>query len=203
MKRAFIVAMECEAEAIRPALRDGDRIYVCGIGKVNAAMAARQAVCEGAELLLNAGVCGGFGADVDVGGVYEVRAAVEYDFDLAAVNGTRVGQLDECDTPFLPAATFGVHPAKILATGDHFNDSEHDYALICDELGAELRDMEGAAVAHVACRCGVKFAALKAVTNVAGQGSMTGQYRRHRAAVLARLSAALPAWLEGMAAAFV
>lgn len=196
MKRAFIVAMECEAAAVRPALRGSDRLYVCGIGKVNAAMAARQAVCEGAELLLNTGVCGGFGAAVEVGGIYEVRAAVEYDFDLAQINGTRVGQLDECDSPLLPAATAGVYPAKILATGDHFNDSERDYALICDELGAELRDMEGAAVAHVAWRCGVKFAALKAVTNVAGRGSMTGQYRRHREAALSRLAAALPIWLE-------
>ena len=37
--RAFVIAMRCEADAVEPHLKPGDRVYVAGIGKVNAAAA--------------------------------------------------------------------------------------------------------------------------------------------------------------------
>lgn len=190
--RVFVIAMECEAQCVRPVLKDGDRIVVCGIGKVNAAAAAQRAISEyGADLIVNAGLCGGFGEDVEVCGVYEVTAAVEYDFDLAKLNGTAVGVLDEYDTPYLEVSGTGVFPGAILATGDHFNDSEADYALIRDELKASLRDMEGAAIAHVCKKNGVRCQMVKCVTNVAGKGSMTGQYEANRELALSRLAEAM------------
>jgi len=193
--RAFVIAMECEAEAVRPHLKPDDRLYVCGIGKVNAAAATMKAICEGATEIWNAGLCGGFGDDVEVGDVYAVEKAVEYDFDLAKLNGTRVGQLNECDTPYLPLHPLPTAncqpPSLILATGDHFNDSEADYDLITKVLCASLRDMEGAAIAHVCRNEGVRCCSVKCVTNVAGKGSMTGQYEENRRRCLSRLSEAL------------
>lgn len=216
--RAFVIAMECEADAVRPHLRPGDRLYVSGIGKVNAAAATQKAIDEGATEIWNAGLCGGFGDDIDVGDIFAVEAAVEYDFDLAKLNGTRVGQLNEYDTPYLPfvrisnlksqisesaqvsesgqvSGTSQISESglrrRVLATGDHFNDSETDYALITKELGASLRDMEGAAIAHVCKKNGVPCYSVKCVTNVAGKGSMVGQYDDNRAKCLVRLSAAL------------
>ena len=189
--RAFVIAMECEARAVKAALREGDRMYICGIGKVNAAMATQRAIDEGAEEIINAGLCGGFGGEVEIGVTYEVTAAVEYDFDLAKLNGTRVGQLDERDTPFFECAHEGRLEGRILATGDHFNDSENDYHLIASELGAQLRDMEGAAIAHVCERNGVRCRLYKCVTNIAGRGSMTGQYENNREKVLECLKNAL------------
>ncbi len=202
--RAFVIAMECEAEAVRPALRDGDKLYVSGIGKVNAAAAAQLAICEGAGEIWNAGLCGGFG-NVEVGGVYGVDSAVEYDFDLAKLNGTAIGVLDEMTTPYLPLRT--VEDAamrfpnfkgwRTLATGDHFNDSENDYSLITQTLGASLRDMEGAAIAHVCMRRNVPCVSFKCVTNVAGRGSMTGQYCDNRSRCLDNLSAAMKELVQG------
>ena len=58
--RAFVIAMECEADAVRPSLRPDDRLYVSGIGKVNATAATQRAICEGAAEIWNAGLCGGF-----------------------------------------------------------------------------------------------------------------------------------------------
>lgn len=189
--RAFVIAMRCEADAVEPHLKLGDRLYVAGIGKVNAAAATQKAICEGADEIWNAGLCGGFGDDVAVGDIFTVDRAVEYDFDLAKLNGTRVGQLNEYDTPYLPFAPAKGLPARTLATGDHFNDSETDYALITKELGASLRDMEGAAIAHVCKREGVRCHAVKCVTNVAGKGSMTGQYEENTRRCLERLSHAM------------
>ena len=202
MKRAFVIAMECEAEAVRPALRNGDRLYISGIGKVNAAAATQLAICEGADEIWNAGLSGGFG-DVKVGGVYGVERAVEYDFDLAKLNGTAVGVLDEMKTPYIPCSKIKgaelVIPKfrgwRTLATGDRFNDGEGDYDLITRTLGASLRDMEGAAIAHVCMRRGVPCFSFKCVTNVAGGGSMTGQYKENKSRCLAALETAAKALL--------
>jgi hypothetical protein len=127
-------------------------------------------------------------AAMEVGGVYEVTAAVEYDFDLAKLNGTAVGVLDEYDTPYIEVETVGTFPGAVLATGDHFNDSENDYSLIRDELKASLRDMEGAAIAHVCKKNAVRCRMVKCITNVAGKGAMTGQYEANRELALKRLA---------------
>ena len=189
--RAFVIAMRCEADAVEPRLKPGDCLYVAGIGKVNAAAATQKAICEGADEIWNVGLCGGFGDDIAVGDVFTVDRAVEYDFDLAKLNGTAIGVLNEYDTPYLPFVPVGGLPARTLATGDHFNDSEVDYALITKGLGASLRDMEGAAIAHVCKREGVRCHAVKCVTNVAGKGSMLGQYEENTRRCIERLSAVM------------
>ncbi|MBQ0031424.1 MAG: hypothetical protein KBT68_01340, partial [bacterium] len=156
--------------------------------KVNAAAAKQKAIFEGSDEIWIVGLCGGFGDCIEVGDVFTVDRAVEYDFDLAKLNGTAIGVLNEYGTPYLLFAPVVGLPARTLATGDHFNDSETDYALITEELGASLRDMEGAAIAHVCKREGVRCHAVKCVTNVAGKGSMLGQYEENTRRCLERLS---------------
>ena len=198
--RYFIIAMECEAACVRPYLKGDDRLVVCGIGKVNAAAATATAIAGGATEIWNVGVCGGFG-DVEVGDIYGVESACEYDFDLAKINGVAVGVLDGFDTPYIsmakPAALVGdaafpwFKGWRILATGDRFNDSDADNDLIVNGLGASLRDMEGAAIAHVCKNAWVKCSSIKCVTDVAGRGSMTGQYMDNRARCVEKLAAAM------------
>lgn len=190
----FVVAMEREADAVRPHLRPGDRLVVCGVGKVNAAAATQRAVCEGAAEIWNAGLAGGFGAGMRVGDCVVIDRAVEYDFDLSEVNGTRIGVLDGRDTPYFPcAADFAPDlPRATLASGDRFGDSfeVRDAATIA-ALGASVRDMEGAAVAHVCEANGVPCRMLKAISDVHGAGSMVGQYEASREAALFALSDAV------------
>ena len=198
--RAFVIAMRCEADAVEPHLKPGDRLYVAGIGKVNAAAATQKAICEGADEIWNIGLCGGFGDGIAVGDIYGVESATEYDFDLAKINGVSVGTLDGFDTPYLhcykPAVLRENPPDwfkgwRILATGDRFNDSEADHELITKTLCASLRDMEGAAVAHVCKLADVRCVGLKCVSDVAGKGAMTEQYMDNRARCLVGLSMAL------------
>ena len=181
--------MECEAECVRPHLRDGDRLYVSGIGKVNAAAATQKAIDDGAAEIFNAGVAGGFGEGIAAGDVFEIGRAIEYDFDLSLVNGTGVGVHDERKTPYFQLATYGLFPAKTLGTGDRFRDDTADFPLLMS-LGVEVRDMEGAAIAHVAERNGVPCRSVKCITNVVGGGAVD-QYRVNMDMALARLSAAL------------
>lgn len=207
--RVFVIAMDDEAECVVRHLENireerlfGRRVIhgmrnnrpfavvVSGIGKSNAAAATQLAFQIGGEgvEIFNLGLCGGFGGEVEMAGVYEVARAAEYDFDLADLNGTAKGVLDERDSPWIALSVSGMRPALSLASGDHFNDDESDHAFLTDELGADLRDMEGAAVAHVCETARVPCFSLKCVSDVAGGGAMTRQYRVHRSRCLEILS---------------
>ena len=206
---AYIVAMEKEAacllkhlESPRERIIAGRRtvlgryrgedalVVIAGIGKVNAAAGAALALAFSPRELRNFGVAGGFDPAMEVGGIYCVTRAVEYDFDLAELNGTAVGVHDERTTPYFECAPWDGYPEAVLGTGDRFSDAEDDLELL-RALGITLRDMEGAAVAHVAETAGIPFRSLKCVSDVHGAGSMTGQYRDNLAFALERLSAAL------------
>lgn len=192
--RAFVIAMENEAEQVRPFLRDGDRLYVAGVGKVNAAAAAQKAIDAGADEILNCGVAGGLDPAMEVGDACEISQAVEYDFDLTMINGTRIGTHNERTTPYFDCRTSGVFPARILATGDRFTNDERDVTVPL-ELGATVKDMEGAAIAHVCELNGVPCRMLKCISDVHGKGAMTGQYKDNLAKALQSLAKALSSWL--------
>jgi len=192
--RAFVIAMECEAEAVRPALGADDRLYVSGIGKVNAAAATQRAIDEGATEILNAGVAGGADPAMGIADVYEIDRAVEYDFDLAQLNGTEVGVHNERTTPYFTLKTTGLFPAKTLGTGDHFNDNVADLPLL-SRLGVGVRDMEGAAIAHVCETNGVPCRALKCLTNVVGRGA-TVAFEANLTHALDRLREAAHVWVR-------
>ncbi len=203
--------MDCEAECVTSHFADAvseERLYgrrvvrgklggddalvvVSGVGKSNAAAATQLAILlSGADVLLNVGVAGGLDPAMNVGDLYEVRDAVQYDFDLAQVNGTEKGVLNERKTPYIPCAPLGRFPSKTLATGDRFTDDDPDLPLL-SRLGAGLRDMEGAAMAHVCETAGVGFASLKCVSDVYGAGSMPSQYAENLKICLAKLSEAV------------
>ena len=193
--KVFVIAMNNEAECVVSNLENavestlfGRRVVrgtlngeeafvvVSGVGKSNAAAATQLAIQEtGTKRIFNLGVSGGLDPAMKVGDIYEVSAAVQYDFDLVQINGTEMGTLNERDTPFIPCKAEGRFAAKTLGTGDRFNDSADDSALL-KRLGASLRDMEGAAIAHVCETAGVEFVSYKCISDVEGSGSMPEQY---------------------------
>ena len=111
------------------------------------------------------------------------------------MNGTSVGTLNEYTARELPLDRAGnAFPEALLATGDRFNDSLVDYRFLVEDVQADLRDMEGAAIAHVARRANVPLRALKAVSDVAGSGSTADQYHANLTHALKALSDAIPAF---------
>lgn len=157
----------------------GDRVsvIVCGVGKANAACGAAIAIgIEGASAVINTGVAGGLGKYLKVGEICSIAYATQYDFDLAQLNGTSVGTLNEFKDRWLPLAVAGDYPKKKLATADRFNDDRRDYILLTDAFGADIRDMEGAAIAQVCINAGVPVFEYKGISDLAGSGSTTEQY---------------------------
>lgn len=192
----FVIAMEKEAKPLISAMqteRDVEfcgkrlltgRLYgkrcgavICGVGKVNAAIGAQIAIDElGADAIINLGVAGGLNRTVEVGKIYGISHAVQYDFDLTQLNGTAVGTLDECKDNYLPLSTPPVYPLKKIGTGDRFNDSPDDFRLLTKVLNADIRDMECGAIAQACMHAKVKCLAYKIISDLAGSGSTTEQY---------------------------
>lgn len=197
--KCFVIAMDKEAAPVIAAMTDtsekkisGKRVIygalcgetvavvVCGVGKVNAACGAQIAVTGlNADAVINIGVAGGLNDGLKIGELYGISAAVQYDFDLTQLNGTEIGTLDELTENYIPLSYGGRYPAKRLATGDRFNDSKDDYKLLTGVLDADIRDMEGGAIAQTCLHAQVKCRAYKVISDLAGSGSTTEQYLKN------------------------
>ncbi len=192
----FVIAMESEAEPLLYKMQEKSErtvherriisgkfcgkdvsIVVCGVGKVNAAAGTQYAIdCLNADKIVNIGVAGGLNSGTEVGKIYSISHAVQYDFDLVSLNHTHIGTLNEYKEPYLKLAVCPLFPLKRLATGDRFNDSAQDFRLLTEVLKADVRDMEGGAIAHVCAHAGVPCYSFKAISDVAGAGSTTKQF---------------------------
>lgn len=198
--KCFIIAMQKEADPVISAMQSvisdksdcglritegklyGENVgvVVCGVGKANAARGAQYAVCVlKADVLVNIGVAGGLDGSLEVGAVYGISAAVQYDYDLTQLNSTAIGTLDEFKENYLPLNTGKKYPLKKLATGDRFNDCKEDFDLLTKTLRADVRDMEGGAIAQVCIHSGVKNYGYKIISDLAGSGSTTEQYLKN------------------------
>ena len=173
-------------------------VCVCGVGKVNAALGAQLLVSKfDAEKLLNFGVAGGLNQGTTLCGVYQIGEAVQFDFDLTQLNGTKMGTLDEYEENYLALNRLKADiPVKKLGTSDRFNDSPEDYKLLTKELEADIRDMEGAAIVQAAYAAQLPVYSIKAISDVAGSGSTTEQFLKNKENALKNLKAALPLIFE-------
>ena len=212
-----VIAMQSEADIlldemqiVRSLVVSGKKVYVgraygkdvavcvCGVGKVNAALGAQLLVSKfDAEKLLNFGVAGGLNKDVELCGVYQIAEAVQFDFDLTQLNGTKIGTLDEYTENYLDLNLLDVpFEKKKLGTSDRFNDSPADYKLLTEDLDADIRDMEGAAIVQAAYSAELPVYSVKAISDVAGSGSTTEQFLINKDKALSNLKAALPRIFE-------
>ena len=173
-------------------------LCVCGVGKVNAALGAQLLVSKfDATKLLNFGVAGSLNKKTKLCQVYQIEAATQIDFDLVQLNGTKIGTLNEYEENYLHLNLFpDTFEKRKLGTADRFNDSEADYKLLTEELGADIRDMEGGAIVQAAFATQLPVYAIKAISDVAGSGSTTEQYLINKDKALQNLKAALHAIFE-------
>ena len=175
-------------------------VCVCGVGKVNAALGTQLLMSKfDATKLLNFGVAGGLNDGVALCGVYQIGEAVQFDFDLTQLNGTKIGTLDEYEENYLSLDRLPIDlPFKKLGTSDRFNDSPADYALLTKELEADIRDMEGAAIVQAAYSAQLPVYSVKAISDLAGSGSTTEQFLKNKEQALSNLKAALPMIFEAL-----
>lgn len=185
-------------------LDENTLVCVCGVGKVNAALAAqllldRYPVTE----LWNAGVSGCFRED-PAGSLIAVSACVQHDMDTF---GDPPGLIPVLDQIFLPCAGADEHAAAltaaglpcrtgVAATGDWFQRDFDRAGRIRDRFQADVCDMEAGAIAQVCLRNHVPFHCLKAVSDHLFHPSQYDEYQANLPAAVERLGQALAILLK-------
>lgn len=167
-------------------IEPGILAYAGGIGKVNAAMSAQLFIDRyHPDWIVNAGVAGSF-LDLPIGTVVLADSFVQHDVDTSAI-GDPVGLVSTVNRVEFP--TDGLEQAEAIlnrlgaahrtgrvATGEVFMTKGARADWIAETFGAMLCEMEGGAVAQVCLRSGVKFTALKSVSDRLCQDNNAGEY---------------------------
>ena len=191
MKIALQFAMPAELHAL-PGARDlepfetvsgvpfyqvAPDILACagGVSKVNAAMSA-EILClrYGVDLILNAGVAG-CAADLPTGSLVVASEFVQHDVDTTAV-GDPIGLVSTVNQVVFPTwkpercveLLQSLGAAAVtgrVATGDWFAVRGARAEWVRDTFFPLLVEMEGGAIAQVCLRNGVRFTALKSVSD--------------------------------------
>ena len=191
MKIALQFAMPAELHAL-PGARDlepfetvsgvpfyqvAPDILACagGVSKVNAAMSA-EILClrYGVDLILNAGVAG-CAVDLPTGSLVVASEFVQHDVDTTAV-GDPIGLVSTVNQVVFPTwkpercveLLQSLGAAAVtgrVATGDWFAVRGARAEWVRDTFSPLLVEMEGGAIAQVCLRNGVRFTALKSVSD--------------------------------------
>ena len=146
-----------------------------GVSKVNAAMAAEIFCLKyGVDLILNAGVAG-CATDLPIGSLVVASEFLQHDVDTTAV-GDPIGLVSTVNQVHFPTwepekcverlASLGFSAVTgRVATGDWFATRGSRAEWIRDTFDPLLVEMEGGAIAQVCLRNGVKFVAVKSVSD--------------------------------------
>ena len=159
---------------------------VGSVSKVNAAMAA-EILCLrfGVDMILNAGVAG-CATDLPTGSLVVASEFIQHDVDTTAV-GDPIGLVSTVNRVAFPTweparctallQSLG-HSAVTgrVATGDWFAVKGDRARWIADTFHPTLVEMEGGAIAQVCLRNGVKFAAVKSVSDHLFSDNQTEEY---------------------------
>ena len=160
-------------------------IAKCGVGKVFAAMCATVMMLEyKPRIIVNTGVGGALASDLVCGDTVIATKLVQHDMDTSAL-GDEVGMISGINKVFFDAderaretllsaaqrlglgARLGV-----IASGDRFVCSRDDKSTIVKKFGADVCEMEGAAIAHAAYVGGTPFAVVRAISDGANEEAM-------------------------------
>lgn len=147
---------------------------LCGIGKVNAAVAATALAEKGADILLNCGLSGGI-SGVGRGQLTIPDRFLEHDFDLTGLGYKRCEKPSQeyiyaADSELLQQLKAVCSDAKIgtAVSGDCFVSNKELRDELKSEFSAMSCDMETAAIAYVAAAYGIKFVSLRKISDDAG-----------------------------------
>lgn len=141
---------------------EGVHLVHSGVGKINAALAAREAIQEfRPRLLVNYGTAGAVHSGAH--GLLPVARVIQRDMDAEPLAPRGV-------TPFgsVPSELFSGQPGVSCATGDSFVRAADAWL---HAQGADVVDMELFAIAEVCRRAGIPWWACKFVTDSADESA--------------------------------
>lgn len=167
-------------------IEPGILAYLGGVGKVNAAMSAQLFIDRfHPDWIVNAGVAGSF-LDLPIGTIVLAKDFVQHDVDTTAM-GDPIGMVSTVDRVDFPTteperlsalltALGTEHQVGRVATGEVFMTKGSRADWVAKTFSPTLCEMEGGAIAQVCLRNGVKFTALKSVSDRLCQENNAEEY---------------------------
>lgn len=162
-------------------------LTTCGVGKVNAAIAATVMIeFYECKLIINTGIAGGI-TGVNTKDVIIGSKLMYHDFDVTAF-GYEYGQVPGMPKSFMPTLDSVIMFKKILNelgidykeaviySGDKFVTSKDVLANV-DTSMPSIAEMEGAAIAHVCVKSGIDFIVVRYVSDIVGKTSQIDDYK--------------------------
>ena len=152
---------------------DGYTLHVIhsGAGEIAAAAATELLIDRyGVELLVNFGVVGGLTAEMAQTKTCVVERVVHYDFDSSAFDSTVPGQYIEYASPYLPLNAELIERAVAIApelkrvtcaSADKFVDGQEAKSALHERWGADICEMEAAAIVLTCDRAGIPCLLIK------------------------------------------
>ena len=149
----------------------------CGIGKVNSSTATMlmKQVFD-VDTVINIGVAGGY-KTLKQGDIVIATNTVEHDYD-ARPDGLEIGQVHGFSSPYLDCDSEIVQKLSNIAnekgysfkvgtvvSGDQFIASNDKSEYLTKTFGALAYDMESGAINHVCKLLGIKFTAIRAISD--------------------------------------
>ena len=179
-------------------IEPGILAYLGGVGKVNAAMSAQLFIDRfHPDWIVNAGVAGSF-LDLPIGTIVLAKDFVQHDVDTTAMGDPigLVSTVDRVDFPTSEADRLSAlltaqgveHQVGRVATGEVFMTGGQRADWVAKTFSPTLCEMEGGAIAQVCLRSGVKFTALKSVSDRLCQENNAEEYFNYGEA-MAKLNA--------------
>lgn len=204
MRIAILVAMDKELNLLLSIMPDNNVVTIngkvyyqgdiggkdiivgkCGIGKVNAAINTYRLIeTLKPDLVINSGVAGGAGTDINIGEVL-IADKVAY-HDVWCGPGTSYGAADGFDAFLLPASDI-IEKGKekldnvkfgLICSGDKFISKVEEVEEIREHFPDVLAvDMESAAIAQTCGLCNIPFIIIRVMSDTPGKGDNVDQYR--------------------------
>ena len=162
---------------VRHYVMDSYDLYVlsAGVGEIAAASAVQILISElHVDMVVNFGVVGGLTKEMTLARTVIVDKVVHYDMDSSELDGTPVGYYSDYDGIYIPVTEELVEKACVIepslkrvicASADKFVGDPKKKAALHEKFGAEICEMEAAAVAMTCNRNKVPVMMIKAVSD--------------------------------------
>jgi len=150
-------------------------IVSSGAGEIAAAAGTQLLISEyKVDLILNFGVVGGLTDAMTKTRTCVVKSVVHYDFDMSPIENVAVGQYLQYDSPQMPTnrelfdlalRTAPQLVPVVCASGDKFVAEAERKRALHREFGADICEMEAAAIVMTCDRWGIPCLLIKAVSD--------------------------------------
>jgi len=169
--------IDIHGQQVRKFVTDTYELYAIksGAGEIAAASATQLLICAfDVDMILNFGIVGGLTEEVSRHGICVVKQVVHYDFDLSACDPVPPCQYYGYDSIYIPAneelleKALKVAPDLMpvtCASGDKFVDGGEPKRRLNREYGADICEMEAAAIFLTCDRNGIPCLSIKMVSD--------------------------------------